>query len=132
MTQDEMIAANARLVIETMSGAAGFDLGYDEASLGWVSGFIDRQREGWLADGSAEKMRSILGSYAGAVVIAQHGGAWVQDDGGLAVEVREGFRMYPLNKVGKHIEHGEEDAIIGWYQVIGPMLSTGDADGTAR
>ena len=77
MTRDEMIAANAHLVTEKMSGAAGFDLGYDEASLAWVSGFIDRQREGWLADGSADKMRSILGSYAGAVVIARHGGSWV-------------------------------------------------------
>lgn len=119
----EAIEANANLVAETMSDAAGFALARDERSLAYVDGFIGRQREGWLAAGQTDQYVSILGSFAGAVVIEQHDGTWVQDEGGIAVEIRPGFRVFPMNKVRKQIENGEDDSILSWFQTIGPMLA---------
>ena len=104
----------------------------DERSLAWVDGFIARQREGWLTAGDAAEMAGIPGAFAGEVVIAQHGGTWVQDEAGIAVEIDEGLRVFPMTTVRKQIEGGEGHSVLGWYRTIDDLRTDRDGDDTAR
>lgn len=113
------IRANAELAIETLSGPAGFRLGYDEKSLEWVDGYIERVRLG--ADQAMKNsLISVLGSFLGECVRWCYGGEWVNDDGqwGVAFDARN--CAFPFSKVYKQFENGRAggDSILIFFRVI--------------
>lgn len=118
MTTEETIRANADLVLRMF---AEHDLKLDEASVSWIDGFINRNREGWDAETRA-KMVSVLGSFLGECVIRNYGGAWEMAQNGLGVMFDERNGVFPFSKVEKHIENGAEDSIASFYGVIGAVF----------
>ena len=118
MTNEESIHANAQLVLTKFADQG---LGFDEASVAWIDGFIERNRASWDAD-TRSKMVSILGSFLGECVIANFGGGWTMTENGLGVMFDERNGVFPFNKVEKQIENGSEDSIDSFYQAAGAIF----------
>jgi hypothetical protein len=127
LTLEEKIHANALLVIKLLSEAAGFELGFNEESVAWIDGFIERQRT--AEDVEPEFIASLvsrLGSFLGECIRHEYGGEWKQLDGGLAVRFSPGNEAYPFNKVRKQFEHGSGDSILSFYKSVGVLFSSND------
>jgi hypothetical protein len=95
------------------------ELDYDEESLRWLDGFIERQRlrtdvNQW--QGST----NLIGAFLGECIIRNIGGQWARYDGMLCVMFDEENVVFSFNKVFKHFENGADkgDSILGLYQVM--------------
>jgi hypothetical protein len=74
----ERIQANAELVVNVARNQLGEEVGYDEAGVRWLDGYIQRQHEqGDPADRPG--LVSTLGSYLGECIIRSFGGKWAQE-----------------------------------------------------
>ena len=113
----EAIKANAELVIKTFPNE---NLAFDENSIAWLDGYIERNRQDWSAELS-EKLSSILGSFLGECIIKNFGGAWEMTEYGLAVKFKDNNCVYPFNKIKKQFSNGSDDSILSFYQTI-PIL----------
>jgi hypothetical protein len=113
----EAIKANAALVLKTFEQQ---NLAYDEASVKWLDGYIERNRLDWDETG-AEKLVSILGSFLGECIRLNFGGEWQMTENGLAVAFFDGNAAFPFNKIRKQIHNGSEDSIASFYSSI-PIL----------
>ena len=115
LTMEVKLRLNAGMVIENLSRHAGFELGYNEQSVEWIDGFIERQRarEGFEPGG----LINTLGSFLGECMCRELGGEWkFQPNEQLAVQFSDGNAAFPFNKAEKHFANGEEDSILSFYQ----------------
>ena len=110
----EAIKANAELVLKTFEQQ---NLGYDEESVAWLDGYIERNRLKWDAAG-AEKLVNILGSFLGECLRLNYGGEWQMTENGLGVAFSDGNAAFPFNKIRKQIQNGSEDSIASFYSSI--------------
>jgi hypothetical protein len=130
MTAEEKIIANARMVVDKFNplwdGKTAF--GHDLASVKWVEGFIERQRnrEDFRLD-TAEVLMQMLGCYLGECVIRSYGGEWRQHDGQWGVFFDDSNAVFPFNKARKQFEHGVSggDSIVGFITAIPEMFGKG-------
>jgi hypothetical protein len=122
MTPQEMIRANAELVVERLREASGMEeFGYNAESVEWLDGFIERQRvRPEFADGeAAERMSQTLGSFLGECVVRCYGGEWREVRGTWAVCFGgDDNAAFPFNKVRKHFADGPEDSVLSWFKTI--------------
>ena len=126
--QVRMIEANAALVIDELSSLSQRSFGFDEESVAWVEGFIERQREGIGAEASSGLI-NVLGSYLGQAIIAATGAVWDTDDtGNLGIAFANGDMAYPFAKVGKQLAQGVDDgeSILSFYNVCVHHIATGN------
>lgn len=124
MTDDEealrQILANAELVIEQFKGPSDLeDFGFNEPSVEWVDGFIERQRarEG-IGPEFVDRLVNILGCFLGECIIRCYGGRWARGDDGWRVEFNEENAAYPFAKVGKQFANGSEDSVYSFFTAI--------------
>jgi hypothetical protein len=110
----EKIKANAGLVIQQFPEQ---NLGYNEESVEWLDGFIERQRER-LDDKQKNGLSQTLGCFLGECIRLNYGGEWEKDENGLAVVFSDGNSCYPLNKVEKQFAYGSGDSVLSFYQMI--------------
>jgi hypothetical protein len=116
----EAIEKNAALVRRTMPDVAGIPFEYDEASVEWLDGYIDRMR-GQFGD-EPGRLSQVLASYIGESIRRKYGGRWVDVDGSIGVEIRTDFIVFPFNKVDKQFENGPEDSALSFYRSIPVLL----------
>jgi len=117
MTNEEAIAANAEIVKRTF---AAQELGFDQRSVEWLDGYIERNRESWDAE-MAKSLGGTLGSFLGECIRVNFGGAWVMTEYGLAVQFGDEQNAFPFNKINKHIANGSEDSIASFYSSIAAL-----------
>jgi hypothetical protein len=117
MNNLEAIKANAALVLKTFEQQ---NLAYDEESVAWLDGYIERNRLNWDEPG-AEKLVNILGSFFGECIRLNYGGEWQMTENGLSVAFSDGNAAFPFNKIRKQIQNGSEDSIASFYATI-PLL----------
>jgi hypothetical protein len=126
--QLRMIEANAAMAVEELSTLSERSIGFDEDSVAWVEGFIERQRES--LDGEASRgLVNVLGSYLGQAIVIATGAAWDTDDSGnLGIAFANGDMAYPFAKVGKQLEQGLDggESILSFYNVCLDHIATGD------
>jgi hypothetical protein len=113
----EAIKANAALVLKTFEQQ---NLAYDEESVAWLDGYIERNRLNW-DEQNAEKLVNILGSFLGECIRLNHGGEWQTTENGLGVAFSGGNVAFPFNKIRKQIQNGSEDSIASFYNTI-PLI----------
>ena len=119
MTNEEKIAANAADVITAFSGN---DLGFDERSVQWIDGYIERNRDQW--DGTMRaSLGNTLGSFLGECIRHNFGGRWQMTENGLAIMFDSRNGVFPFNKVNKQIENGSEDSISSFYNSISVLFN---------
>ena len=124
MTPQEMIRANAELVVSELRGASGMDdFGYNAESVRWLDGFIERQRvrPEFAGEEAAGRMSQTLGSFLGECVIRCYGGEWREVDGSWAVCFDGDNAAFPFNKVRKQFANGAGDGVLGWFESI-PLI----------
>lgn len=119
------IDKNVELVRKTMPEVAGIAFDYDEASIEWLDGYINRMREEF--DGEPGRLGQVLASYIGESIRRKYGGRWVEAEYGIGVEIRPNFVAFPFNKVSKQFENGQEDSVFSFYQSIQPLLDEANA-----
>jgi hypothetical protein len=116
MTMVERIRTNAELVVSLASEQLGKAVGYDEAGVRWLDGFIERQHQQGDPT-SRDGLVSTLGSYLGECIVHSFGGQWAEIDG-WCVRFDDKNAVYPFAKVAKHLEHGAEDSVLSFFTII--------------
>jgi hypothetical protein len=120
MNQLENIRRNADLVVKIFAENNNVNLDFDEASVEWLDGYIERNRENF-DDATINKLTGIFGSFLGECICRNFGGVWQETENGLAVTFSDGNGAFPLNKIGKHFRNGAEDSIYSFYTTI-PLI----------
>jgi hypothetical protein len=119
----EKIRANAALVVRIASEQLEENIGYDEAGVRWLDGYIQRQHEGGNAS-NHEGLVNTLGSYLGECIIHSFGGEWAEVEGSWSVRFDDRNAAYPFAKVAKQLENGREDSVLSFFTLI-PVLFKG-------
>jgi len=130
MTPQEMIRANAELVVSQLGPASGLEeFGYNAESVEWLDGFIERQRvrPEFAEAEDIERITQTLGSFLGECVVRCHGGEWREQEGSWAVDFGGGNSAFPFNKVRKQFMHGEGDSVKSWFHTI-PLIFAGQLE----
>lgn len=114
----ETFEQQAAFLISTLSKDGVVELGYDDASVAWVDGFIERQRA--RGDASlARGLTNVVGAYLGECIIRNYGGQWrAGDDGQWGVYFDAENAAFPVAKVAKQFANGAEDSIYSFYRTI--------------
>ena len=127
----EMIRANAQLVVAQLGPLSEMVFGYDQASVAWVEGFIERQRDNPESDESGKaRLGSVIACYVGEAIIAATGGAWDEtENGALGVRFANGNWCFPFAKVSKQLESGLEagESVLSFYNVSVTVLARGES-----
>jgi protein-S-isoprenylcysteine O-methyltransferase Ste14 len=123
MTVVDRIRANAAMVVDVARDQLGEDVGYDEAGVRWLDGYIQRQHE---QGDPAERpgLVNTLGSYLGECIVRAHGGEWAQMDGAWGVRFGDADAAFPFAKVAKQLDGGAGDSVLGFFTAI-PAIFAG-------
>lgn len=113
----DRIRANAELVVSVAAKQLGVAVGYDEAGVRWLDGYIQHQHEQGNP-ANHDGLVSTLGSFLGECIIRSFGGAWAEVDGLWCVRFDDRNAAFPFAKVGKHLEHGAEDSVLSFFTAI--------------
>ncbi|MCL1972192.1 MAG: hypothetical protein FWG57_04300 [Endomicrobia bacterium] len=114
------IRANADKVISIAREQLGQELNFDEQAVRWLDGFIQRQYKD--ADPAIRNgLINMLGSFLGECIIRNFGGEWVCVDGSWGIRFDDKSAVFPFAKVGKMLENGSDDSVLGLYTLI-PIL----------
>ena len=129
---EEQFKHLAETLISTMSKQAGVELAYDAASVAWVDGFVERQRERFAGE-EAGGLVNVIGAFVGECIIANFGGRWRESDGTWGVFFDEGTAAFPFAKVRKQFDNGRAggDSVRSFYESVPAILlarSNYDAD----
>ncbi|HEY0587725.1 MAG TPA: hypothetical protein VGD52_16430 [Pseudoduganella sp.] len=120
---EDRIKANAELVRRVALENMNVEVSYDLDGVRWLDGFIDRQRNG-ATEEVKRKLSSTLGSYLGECIRQTYGGEWVQDpEFGWSVRLKEGFSVFPFNKVNKQLADDDGESVLGLFTAIDPLLA---------
>jgi hypothetical protein len=125
MKVDPFITRNAELVVETCAPLADFAFGYDEKSVAWLEGYIERLRADGTFERDFDKFVGIFGCYLGEAIIRTHGGRWHEDETHpLHILFDRDNRAFPFAKVSKQMQNGLEagDSILGFFRSIPALL----------
>ena len=118
----ENIVVNAELVRNVARDQLGVEVGFDEAGVRWLDGFINRQRLG-ATEAVKVKLPNTLGSFLGECVRHTYGGEWQQHEAGWAVKINEKLSVFPFNKVQKQLANEDGDSVLGLFTAIPPLLA---------
>lgn len=124
----ETFEQQAAFLVSTLSKDGVVELGYDDASVEWVDGFVERQRA--RGDASlAQGLTNVVGAYLGECIIRNYGGQWrADDDGAWGVFFDTQNAAFPFTKVAKQFANGAEDSIYSFYRTIPIVFGrSGDA-----
>jgi hypothetical protein len=120
------IRANAELVISAAAKDLGTSIGYDQAGVEWLNGYIQRRHEQGNPrnrDGLVQR----LGSYLDECIVHSLGGEWAQVDGTWAIRFDTGSAALPFAKVRKQLDRGAEESVLSSYRTIAVLFRNTDA-----
>jgi hypothetical protein len=113
----DQIRAQAALVVELGCKQLGVPLGYDEAGVRWLDGYIQRLRH-TPGVPHRDRLIAVFGAYLGECIIRCYGGSWDLVDDNWAVRFDEQNGVFPFTKVAKHIANGDEDSVLGFFTFL--------------
>jgi hypothetical protein len=127
---EEIILDNAEQVIKIMKTNLDVNLAYDEASVEWLDGYIERNRS-TLAQHTIDALIEIFGSFLGECIRHKYGGKWVKRNGDYAVQFENTSAVFPLAKVEKQFKNGYMDSILGLYTLLPHLFKLGQDDNSS-
>jgi hypothetical protein len=135
MTEDpsplEMIRANADLVLREARENLGQDVGYDEAGVRWLDGFIQRRHDSGAVGDDPSGLTNTLGSFLGECIAQTYNGHWQETEHGWAVIVDGDLAVFPFNKVHKHLVGGAADSVLSLYTGVPALIAHTTASDTS-
>lgn len=97
-------------------GMADFD--YDRKSVDFLSDVLDKKGRGY-SEQAKNVLPTLWGSYLGDALIKTYGGSWViMGDGSYGVKLKNEQLLFPITRVGKHINSGPEYAILAMFDAV--------------
>lgn len=127
---EEQLRGIAKKFITTIDADLGVKLGYDEESVDWVDGYVERIRVNFSEELIAP-LSNVIGAFVGECVVANFGGRWRQSENGWGVCFDDGNCVFPIAKVRKQFLNGAAeggDSIRSFYTLI-PILFKDSANG---
>jgi hypothetical protein len=119
----ERIVANAEVFRKVARENIGVELSYDEASVKWLDGYIDRQRVAQTEE-VKKKLPNTLGSFLGECIRHTYGGEWCFDERhGWCVKINEKISVFPFAKVQKQLAGEDGESVFGLFNAIAPLLA---------
>ncbi len=106
-------------------------IGYDEASIKWLSSLIEfsRSKPNEVVRNS---LLTQIGCFLGETLIRRYGGEWVITDGGvLGVRLRSQAIAFPFEKVLKQFQNGTTDSIWGFFKMAEVLVAKDSQLGSA-
>ena len=122
LSPQEMIRANAEMVLEVARKEYDPHIGFDAAGVRWLDGYI----QGLVDRGSVEATEELcdnLGSYLGTCIIETYGGTWQDTEHGWAVVMVDDLAVFPFNKTLKHLTEGADDSVLSLFNSIPALMS---------
>ena len=126
LTPEEMIRANADLVLSVARKDYDPHIGFDAAGVRWLDGYIQNLADRGEVDAS-ETLCDNLGSFLGTCIIETYGGAWQDTEHGWAVVLDGDLAVFPFNKVLKHLTEGAGDSVLSLFNGIPPLMAHAEA-----
>jgi len=117
----ERIRANAGLVISVAREELRQEIGYDEAGVRWLDGYIKGQHD----QGDPKNLDGLvntLGAYLGECIVHSFGGEWANIDGSWGIRFDERNAAFPFAKVRKQLENGAGDSVLSFFALIPAVL----------
>ena len=119
MTLAEEYRAAAENVVSHVREDLGVELKYDEASIEWLDGYINRIRT-QLKKEAFLGLATVLGAYVGETIIRTYGGEWTyfEQTKQWGIRFDDSNGAFPISKVYKQLENGESDSIFSFFTII--------------
>jgi hypothetical protein len=129
---ESKIQANAELVRTVAKEQLGVDVGYDEAGVRWLDGYIARQHES-ASNELKNQLVNTLGSFLGECIRQTYGGQWASDpqSGTWCIQFSPGNNAYPFNKVRKQLHEGADDSVLPFFTAIAALFPAAGSAQTA-
>jgi hypothetical protein len=121
LSPQEMIRANADLVLSVARKDYDPHIGFDAAGVRWLDGYIQRLVDQGGVEAS-ETLCDNLGSFLGTCIIETFGGTWQDTEHGWAVVLDGDLAVFPFNKVLKHLTEGAGDSVLSLFNGIPPLI----------
>ena len=115
----EAYRKTAEGVVSQLREDLGIELKYDEPSIEWLDGYINRIRSQMNKD-SYLGLATALGAYVGETIIVTYGGAWAYFDdlNQWGIRFDDGNGAFPISKVYKQLEEGEFDSVLSFFTML--------------
>lgn len=97
----------AAALFAQLSRDAGRELTWDEAGVAWAEQYVEAVRPVESED-QLRVHTALVGAFLGEALLAQHGGAWVDDEGEWAVDLADGSRVHPFRVTMAQLREGSE------------------------
>jgi hypothetical protein len=127
------VSATAKLreaaeLFAKLSADAGRELTYDDAGVAWADQYVEAVRP-VETDDQLRVHTALVGGFLGEALLAQHGGAWVDDEGEWAVELADGTRQHPFRATMAHLREGSGRSILAVFRsAAGETAHAADGD----
>lgn len=126
----ERMNAYAKQILDTLSKEFGAPANYDMRAVEWLANNLNTKRAKYAGD-LANKVAKLYGAFLGTVLIETCADAlpvWVRAPEGVGIHFRKpnGRMMtvvFPISRVHKHIEHGEEYSILSFMRAQQQFLA---------
>jgi hypothetical protein len=120
---ERQISHNAATFIEVARAKCGVNLAYNEQSVAWVDGYIERNRR-HLDERTLDALIDFIGPFLGECIRRRYGGRWEQVDGRWAIRLDDKNVVFPVAEVEKQLRHGSGASILSLYTAL-PILCAG-------
>jgi hypothetical protein len=122
-TLPETFRSNAESVIKMFHAEVDVSLSYDQQSVAWIDGYIERNRK-TMDEKTIQWFVWALGAYLGESIIRVFGGEWKQINGIWGIAFDERNAAFPFAKVHKQIRNGHEggDSVASFFNSIGGLF----------
>jgi hypothetical protein len=119
----EMIRANAEFVVREARENLDQDIGYDEAGVRWLDGFIQGRHDSGAVGDDPSGLVNTLGSFLGECIANAYDGRWQETEHGWAVVVDGDLAVFPFNKVHKHLVEGATDSVLSLFKGVPALIA---------
>ncbi|WP_072386081.1 hypothetical protein [Hyphomicrobium sp. CS1BSMeth3] len=130
LSPEEMIRANAEMVLAVARNEFQQDIGFDAAGVRWLDSYIQGLVDKGEVD-TSETLCDNLGSFLGTCIIEAYGGRWQDTEHGWAVVLDGDLAVFPFNKVLKHLTEGAEDSVLSLFNGIPALRAHASGAGDA-
>jgi hypothetical protein len=126
----ERMDAYARQIRDTLSKELGAEAGYDMRSVEWLAKNLNAGRHKYTGE-LATKVANLYGAFLGKVLIDTYADAlpvWAKTPEGVGVHFRKPNGrslevVFPIARVARHIEHGDEQSILAFMRAQQQFLA---------
>jgi hypothetical protein len=130
LSPQEMIRANAEMVLAVARKEYDPHIGFDAAGVRWLEGYIQNLVDQGNVE-ATEELCDNLGSYLGTCIVETYGGTWQDTEHGWAVVMADDLAVFPFNKTLKHLTEGADDSVLGLFKSIPALIAHASGAGNA-